>query len=202
VKTRIGLVVVAALVAAAPVARADDDMTGRLLVPAQLDIVNDKGKLVPLTAGEYWVNLDMDGSPGKQEMKINFKDTKGKKRKAVLKVPADQTLPKEGGEVTLEGSRNGQAFDLTLKVAFSYTDGPQLHGTEDCNCHSSTYCEWNDPNDCETIEVCGSQWIVYHYRTHLQAGEATFSTSSAPATWKGSRTWDEFIYDKQGPCSL
>jgi hypothetical protein len=184
-------------------ARADDDITGTLRVPSRLEILDKKGKLRVLEAGEHRLNLDMDGSPGKQEVKLNFKDAEGKKRKAVLSVPAGVTLPKSGGSVTVPRAATGQAFDLVLGVSLAHSDGPQFKSTEDCNCQPDIKeCDLFDPNDCEIYEgACGWQVVTYHYQETVVTSQASFETgaSSAP-DWKGTRSFDTLITDDVGPC--
>jgi hypothetical protein len=184
-------------------ARADDDITGTLTVRSSLQVVDKKGKEVALNPGVIPLNLDLDGSPGKQELKLNFKDSAGKKRKAVLRVPGEKTLPKEGGEVVLYAVETGQPFNLAVQAELAHVDGPTIEAVEPCNCVPVD--EICTEYGCYQVGGgCYQQDVRYHERETTVTQRAAFrnpKTGDDLANWDGERSYSTRIYEYVGACS-
>jgi hypothetical protein len=177
------VLLLAAAVSSGPWARADDDFNGLLKVAAPFTVVDKKGRVYEIAAGTYKHNVDPDGRSGDQLLKLNFKEGAAKGKQAHLKVPEEEELPEQGGEITLLGSRVGQEFDTRFSVKTEGTFGEPFETEVCCN----PDCTHPDGCICPTNQTCP---VTYYPCTKVFTASMSLTRASSGqllADWGGSR---------------
>jgi hypothetical protein len=178
-------------------ARADDDISGSLDVHRTFPVLDRKGKVREVEAGALKLNVDLDGKPGAQELKLNFKGGSAKGKQARLPVPASQKLGASGGTLVLAGKDTGQAFDVRLTVEIGTVYGEPVQSSECC----ATSCAFSGSEQefcwCDAYRsITTTRWIRNTgARMALTAG----GTADELASWAGERTDAGFDY-QYGEC--
>jgi hypothetical protein len=176
-------------------AQADDDITGQLEVATPFRVIDKKGRTYEIETGSQKFNIDMDGHGDDQQLKLNFKEGNAKGKQAILDVPSNVVLPRDGGELTLAGKDTGQAFDIWLKIQVDTKYSEQRRTTECCreSCNE-------DGTSCSCY---GSREILYrNYRKTFTGQSVIRALESAAAVgqWGGTRKESGVVYDYVGSC--
>jgi len=191
-----------------------DDLQGTLSVQSPLTLKTKKETIV-LQPGAVSAKLDLD--EGDRELEIKVKNAAGKEKEAKLKIPAGMAIPKFSGTLDLKAAQTGQAFDLKGAIDTDVDEGPSIDTTESCSYTREVvryrWVEVKDPRTgkirrhresyTEYETVYGTREVRYHNKHTTVTGKAEFiepANGSLLATFNGSRSWSETIYEYQGRC--
>jgi hypothetical protein len=194
-------------------AMACDDLEGVISVRSQL-VLKTKKEVIVLSEGSHHGRIDFD--QGDNEIEIKVKNPQGKTREAKLRIPPGVVIPNHSGSFALRSSQSGQDFDLTGNIDTDVDQGPSQYSNETC-----TYTDRRPivrevpvrlPNGrviykretyWEYVTLTGSRDVRYHVTHTTVRGDATFLSPGGVdviATFEGSRSWSQTVYEYQGPC--
>jgi hypothetical protein len=191
-----------------------DDLQGTLSVQAPLALKTKK-ETITLNPGSQSAKFDLD--EGDREIEIKVKDARGKEKKGIIKYPAGMTIPKYSGTFTVTAAQSGQSFDLSGEINTDVDEGPSIDTTESCTytkeverCRQVPIYnkegkvigheeEWYT----DTQSFTGSREVRYHNKSTTVTGRTLLTepkNGSTLATFRGSRSWSETIYEYRGEC--
>ncbi len=164
------------------------------------------------------------------ELKVNSKSSFTLKLKSSKEDEADISLPiksleenfdiPQNGPISIKGEKVSQPFDLAGTITTSYSDSSTYRDVESCSVTvRENVCEKvciekdaKDPNKCVKGEVVcsmqdvyynGHQNVEYHFlytTRNLKADILAEKSDKVLATFNGSGTESDRIYDYKGPC--
>ena len=198
--------------ALALVALSGCDIDGRLSVSQPLNLVTKEKKTVVLQPGSYKADVEAEDNKLRLEIKVN-----GKEKKINFRTPNGQDLPKRNGTVFIPAATSGQSFDLSGEVNTDVAVSGRMRGVESCTTYDRVYvCRdvyvgsdrygrpiYRRVCDYEVAPVPGHMEVEYHVETtttDVYMAFLTPGTQTALATFEGSRSQSQTIYDYKGYC--
>ena len=175
------------------------DMEGTLSVNQSVNLVDKKGRQVPIVAGQrYKTELGKDGDKVKFDIKIDGKD-----REIRLPIPRGAKFPKYNGELMITAAQSGQPVDFYGVVETKVYEGPDRRGYQNCTVQIQVrVCR---PEGCnyEWRQVSGNQEVIYYDRTTVTSGHVSLlapGTRTVRAQYEGSSSSTEQIVTWAGRC--
>lgn len=189
------------------------DIDGTLTVNQSANLVDKKGRAVPIVAGQsYRTELGKDGD----KVKLNI-EIAGKEREIRLSPPPGTKLPKYAGELLIPAARSGQPVDFHGVIDTQDSDGSDLRGSQSCTTTAQIRvcsqvpvptpagapARTEERCSFESRSVTGNQEIEYHDRTTTTTADVRLllpNTQSVVATFSGSRSSSQQIITWSGRC--
>jgi hypothetical protein len=185
-----------------------DDLSGTLQVRNPITFKDEKGKTFSLPQGGHATDFDYDHNGGKDsELEIKVKDTSGKKRKVILKVPAGINVPTYRGTFLLTGAQTGQAFDLRGEVQTDVQDSGPQYGSESCSWTRRVercYRDSRGHRRCDWVRetTWGRRDYTYRVETTTVRGYSEFTDVNLGvlARFDGANTQNRTVRESEGLC--
>lgn len=189
------------------------DIEGSLNVNQSVNLVDKKGRPVPIVAGQsYKTELGKDGDKVKFNIKIN-----GKEKEIRLSPVPGTKLPKYAGELMIPAARSGQPVDFHGVIDTQDYDGRNQRGSQSCTttaqirvCSqvpvpvaSGAPARTEERCSFESRTVTGTQEIDYYDRTTTTSADVRLllpNTQSVVATFSGSKSSSQKIITWSGRC--
>lgn len=173
-----------------------------LEVSNSFELKNDNSVLVKLNPGTYPVDLNINSS----RVKAQIKTASSSKTTFRLKLPKGTQLP-VNGSLVLSPEQSGQPFQTTVDVKTEIEKSERVRGFENCTRFETIqecYTVGNPPQTvCHPVnrQSWGKKSVEYFVRSsHRSIVVSLAGTTGSDARITGSRVDSEKVYTYEGIC--